>query len=349
MNLKSRLKPAGIACSLTGLLFLFSGVAKLLPLSAFEFQLVRDGLASWALVPFLSRGLIIGELSLGLCLTLQLNLRRLIIPAAGALLLFFSIYLFISLLTTGIQANCGCFGQVLPMSTLSALLKNIVLLAVLAFSWRKVADIPVSIPALAIPLVICFFSVLLFFPARAYHQPETSAVIPEIIRKDTVIQIQLRPGQAYMEPSKPKLAAEARDTNHIPTPREEKFTSVYHRFETYNDGLHSPDEGNVLLALLSLDCDHCLHTATEIARLQQQQHFPRVLILFLGEQTEVPAFLSNSGIKGAYQCLGPADFFPLLQKNPPRVVLLRNGAVQQDWDGDSFSPEKLTSALHDRH
>lgn len=349
MNLKSRLTPAGIVCTLTGLLFLFSGIAKLLPLSAFEFQLVRDGLATWGMVPFLSRALIIVELILGLCLTLQLNLRRLTIPAAGALLVFFSIYLFISLLNTGIQANCGCFGQLLPMSTLSALVKNIILLAALAFAWRKVANIPFSVPALAIPLVLCFFSVLLFFPARAYHQPETIAAIPEIIRKDTVIQIQLRPGQAYMEASKPKLASEARDTNHIPPPREEKFTSVYHRFVTYNDGVHSPDEGNVLLALLSLDCDHCLHTATEIARLQRQEHFPRVLILFLGEQSEVPAFLSNSGIKAAYQWLEPADFFPLLQKNPPRVVLLHNGAVLQDWDGDTFSTEKLTAALRNRH
>jgi hypothetical protein len=88
-----------------------------------------------------------------------------------------------------------------------------------------------------------------------------------------------------------------------------------------------------------------LQTATEIAQLQQQNKLPPILVLFLGEEKQVPDFLGSSKLRASYKILNPADFFPLLQKNPPRIILLWNGNVLGDWDQDSFSLQKLKETL----
>ena len=62
-----------------GILFLFSGIAKLFPIETFEFSLVSQGIAGWSIVPYLSRFIIAAEIFLGLAFFQNAGLKRIFI------------------------------------------------------------------------------------------------------------------------------------------------------------------------------------------------------------------------------------------------------------------------------
>src|SRR6476620_5848132 len=103
---------SGILVSvLLGLIFLYSGYSKLFPIiETFEFTFVDIHIANWYTAPIMAR-LIIGlEIFLGLLLITNFRLRKLTIPAAAGMLIFFTIYLIVQIVVSGNAGNCGCFG-----------------------------------------------------------------------------------------------------------------------------------------------------------------------------------------------------------------------------------------------
>jgi hypothetical protein len=66
------------------------------------------------------------EIALGLLITLPFNLKKLIIPSTIFMLSFFCVHLIIEISTVGNKGNCGCFGSLLPMTPLQALIKNLI-------------------------------------------------------------------------------------------------------------------------------------------------------------------------------------------------------------------------------
>ncbi|MBI2417146.1 MAG: hypothetical protein HYV28_04465 [Ignavibacteriales bacterium] len=111
-----------------GFTFISSGISKLFPVSAFEFQIVSSQITTWDYAPILARLILIGELTIGFHLILFPKTRKYFLIIALFTLTGFSMYLGFVLVKFGNQANCACFGQILPMSTTAALVKNIILL-----------------------------------------------------------------------------------------------------------------------------------------------------------------------------------------------------------------------------
>ena len=111
------------------LTFLFSAYTKAVAPGFFEILLEQQGLVpsrlygAWA-----TRFIIALETWLGLCLLLSFY-TRLILRLSFALLCAFSIHL-VYLIAIGETGNCGCFGEMISMSPLASLIKNLVLLAV---------------------------------------------------------------------------------------------------------------------------------------------------------------------------------------------------------------------------
>jgi hypothetical protein len=56
------------------------------------------------------------------------------------MLAVFSVHLIIEILTGGNQGNCGCFGALLPMTPLQALIKNLLSIGLLLFILIKFSD-----------------------------------------------------------------------------------------------------------------------------------------------------------------------------------------------------------------
>ena len=115
--------------------FLFSAYTKAVAPGFFEVLLEQQGLVpnrlygAWA-----TRFIIALETWLGLCLLLSFY-TRFILRFSFLLLVAFSVHLGY-LIAIGETGNCGCFGEMISMSPLASLGKNIVLLAVNGFLLR---------------------------------------------------------------------------------------------------------------------------------------------------------------------------------------------------------------------
>lgn len=123
---------------LLGAVFCFSAISKLLGVGLFEIAVVEQGLAPTREVAAYPARLVIAfELFLGTALFLPFYLKRLILPLALTLLIAFTLLQGFQL-TFGEQTqDCGCFGALLPMSPAESFVKNLVLLGLSLWLFKK--------------------------------------------------------------------------------------------------------------------------------------------------------------------------------------------------------------------
>jgi uncharacterized membrane protein YphA (DoxX/SURF4 family) len=124
-----------------GVTFIISGIMKLYPIEFFENDLLHNGLSSESLVPYQSRLLIAAELYLGVVLILGIFLKW-SIRLSLIMLLVYTGWLIILIAQKGNTGNCGCFGDIIQMTPLQAIIKNVVLsiFLVLLSRWTPVAQ-----------------------------------------------------------------------------------------------------------------------------------------------------------------------------------------------------------------
>lgn len=150
-----------ILCLIVGGVFIFSGLSKIPTLEQFGWTIVEASFLNWTLAEWIARIIIGLELLTGVLFILQFYIRKWVVPLSLLLLIFFSLYLIYVLILFGNDGNCGCFGDVVPMSPIESLLKNgALILAILiirklnpyyAFKWKKIATIVVILASLSVP------------------------------------------------------------------------------------------------------------------------------------------------------------------------------------------------------
>jgi hypothetical protein len=125
-------------------LFLLSAFAKLYPTPMFgitkifeQGQLIPMGFSE-SLAPYFSRFIIGAEVFLAITMLFNNYLKRIIVPIAFIMVTIFSMHL--STQIFGNSENCGCFGDLIPMTPLEALIKNILTLIILAFIYFRIDD-----------------------------------------------------------------------------------------------------------------------------------------------------------------------------------------------------------------
>ena len=135
-------------------LFLLSALAKLYPTPLYgitkifeQGQLIPMGFSE-SLVPYFSRFIIGAEFFLAIGILFNNYLKKIIVPLAFIMITIFSIHL--STQIFGDSENCGCFGELIPMTPLEALIKNIITLIILGFIYAKSKDIRKSFKTLLI-------------------------------------------------------------------------------------------------------------------------------------------------------------------------------------------------------
>ncbi len=152
-------------------IFIFSAVAKLLSVGLFEIAVVDQGLAATReQAAYPARLMIAFELFLGAALLFPFYLKRAIFPLTILTLVAFTL-LQAHQLTFGEQTqDCGCFGELLPMSSAASLVKNafLLVLSLVLFKITKEEKRNLAIPAvLAIGSVAV---VLLLAPVRRDYE-----------------------------------------------------------------------------------------------------------------------------------------------------------------------------------
>lgn len=150
--------------------FLLSSISKVISPGYFEITLVDQGLlASRELAAYATRIFVIIELALGLLLLQNNYYKKIILPATGILLTIFSFYLlFLSI--QGDDQNCGCFSSMIEMNPIEALIKNLILLALLLYSYRmsKQKDSKILLPI----AIVLTSTILVYFnsPIRSHDE-----------------------------------------------------------------------------------------------------------------------------------------------------------------------------------
>ena len=148
--------------------FLFSAYTKAVAPGFFEVLLEQQGLVSSRLYgAWVTRIIIALETWLGLCLLLSFY-ARFILRFSFLLLVAFSVHLGY-LIAIGETGNCGCFGEMISMSPLASLGKNLLLLSVNGFLLRyKFRDNKKPlITWLLLPLL--FAAASLVWPVQTHH------------------------------------------------------------------------------------------------------------------------------------------------------------------------------------
>lgn len=150
--------------------FLFSALTKMAGVGLFEIAIVEQGLAATRAQAALPARLVIAfEIFLGTALLLPYALKRLVLPLVIATLSAFTLLQGYQLLAGESIRDCGCFGELLPMSSLAALIKNVILLGLSLALLRLALPQKRHAPALAALAAASLVAVFLWAPIRRHY------------------------------------------------------------------------------------------------------------------------------------------------------------------------------------
>lgn len=150
-----------------GVVFLFSAYTKFISPGLTEIILVDHGIVSARDTAAIIVRLLIGsEFALGVLLILPYSLKTIVIPTAILFLIIFMGYLAYTGLVLKDAQNCGCFGEIIKMSPLESIVKNIILIALLILLYRFTNEKKKYFVAPTI-VILCLLSTFVFLPVNS--------------------------------------------------------------------------------------------------------------------------------------------------------------------------------------
>ena len=168
---------------LVSALFLLSAVAKLYPTPMYgitkifeEGQLIPMGFSE-GLAPYFSRFIIAIEFFIAFAVLQKNYLKKLVIPTSILMIFVFSLHLAYSLFL-GDSENCGCFGELIPMSPLQALIKNIITIGILGYLYKNTTDDKEnSFSKLSVQLLTVLLVMFAFLPVSSQTKSEGNSFV----------------------------------------------------------------------------------------------------------------------------------------------------------------------------
>ena len=125
---------------LMGVVFIVSAYSKLVTPGLIEIILLDHGIVgSREVAAILVRALIGFEFALGLLFFQPYSLKKVVIPVSLLFLAGFTVYLGYTAIILNDTQNCGCFGEMIKMSPVESIVKNIVLMGLIIILF-KISD-----------------------------------------------------------------------------------------------------------------------------------------------------------------------------------------------------------------
>ncbi len=309
------------------ILFLVSAYAKIyhepsayFSITTFEAkQLVPLGFES-GFAAYISRILIALEFSLGVLILLSFQLKRIVVPLTISVLAAFCFHLLIQIYLTGNSGNCGCFGALLPMTPLEAIIKNIFAIGLLIILNKLLEKKDFNNKEITYGLLVYLFSTVLIFIYLPIKSSEnTSLDLKEFNLKES--KVISGPDQVESE---------------------------------FGNLLPMADDGRLLLCFFAPGCDHCRTTIRSIDSLSRiNSDFPKVEIVFMEEEVEkIPDFFNYAGNKFSYIVLDISTFYDVLtwERDTPGVFYMWNGNIIKEFNGineKAFNAEELIKVIQE--
>lgn len=341
-------------------LFLLSAVAKSFPIWAFEKQLVDLGIVDWCSAPYFSRLIIALEVAIAIGILQNHFIKSFVIPVTVLLLTAFCVHLGIQMVEHGaMNGNCGCFGQLIPMTPLEAFIKNVVTIGLLVYLYKNVSDKPKGENKFVVILFIYFLSAFIMFFAFPFcpcAKEEKAIVTPPVQFStdstsnsiDTSLNTINNTDTSKNKNQKSDTAKQVVNQVQAPSKVNSKF-SAYIDFSGKKVNL---DEGKKIVCLFVPGCDHCRDAAKEIVKLSKKHKLPQLYVLFMNEEVyKIPEFFTE--VKSSFPYFVIDDiptFFKLLgnKATTPGINYLWNGNIIKAYEGleaNKFNGEEMVKII----
>ena len=339
-------------------LFLLSATAKLydspyFAITTFEMkQLIPLGFSE-GLAVYFSRTLIGFEFALGFLLLQPHYLKKLVIPTTIALLAIFIAQLSYEIATKGNAGNCGCFGELLPMTPIEAIIKNVVAIALLVWLLAVLKHTPdaKNIWVLTTVIFACILAIYMIAPIARKTTVETvftpGAIFDMVEQpKDSLPAEEVQPATI----AQPETTAESSVTTEAAKPAANEPAQAA---SGYAQLFPAADKGKKIVAFFAPGCEHCRETAKQLTEMKaKDKNFPDVYIAFMDEEADlIPDFFKFAGKQYPYKVLDVGTFWKTLgnSRDTPGVFYLWNGNKIAEWNGianDKFVAADLLKAIN---
>ena len=317
-------------------LFLLSAVAKLYPspyfaISTFEVKQLYPLGFSEGFAPYFSRILIGIEFALGIAILLKDYLKKITIPATILLLAVFTIHLSYTTFVSGNAGNCGCFGELIPMTPVEAIIKNIIAIGLLIWLFKILPADGKSnfwlLKSVGLGCILALFMVAPIRPVAEVIEEPTSEIQDNLgVVVDSSALLTVEEPKAEIEKDTAKKVEEKKT--------EDAPKKVKSGYEKYFPGI---DNDKKILCYFVPGCDHCMDTAKELNEMRKKdKNFPPVYVIFMNEEPEkIPTFFEFAGTKFPYKMIDVIPFWTELGsgRDTPGVKYLWNGNEFKYYDG----------------
>lgn len=339
-------------------LFLVSAYGKIYPdpsaygtISMFEVKQLYPLGFNTELAKIFSRSLIGIEFGLGLLLLFPFDLKKWVIPSVVLMLGVFVVHLSIQMAVSGNKGNCGCFGALLPMTPLEAILKNVLSIGLLLILWKRYgAQLPEksNIWFLSTVLSLCMLLMFIFIPT--YKAATVVQTPTPVVEQVTAINTATDVSQSQ-DPKELKTPVVVADTaGKVKKPKDLGPKPKKSGYEKYFSNIN---EGKKLLCFFAPSCDHCRATAKQLVAMKNSiPDFPELQILFMDEAAEeIPDFFKFAGASFNFKTLDIIEFWGVLggNRDVPGVAYLWNGNVVKFYHSpegpQAFNKEDLKTQL----
>jgi hypothetical protein len=346
-------------------MFVFGAISKLLSMPFFDNMVAElflgknyfDSPRAMYFIQWLTRILVSFELLLGLALLQNKCFKKIILPATLGMLILFTVHLFYDAFSKPngfTEGNCGCFGDILPMTNLESIIKNVIGILVGIWVWIKFTDtirIKTLVPAILVGLTTLF---TLAFGVKKYDvNPIVISDFDDSEQNDFVEQeADTVPIYQYIDTALKKEDDNTTDEKIIEKPiektpelkSESKLPKTLETISSMVPELKSRLSKNesTLVCLFSMSCGHCQEVYREICEAKSSKKIPYVYLVNYGTDYEQNYFFNQSGgCKDPHTLFGQIiDFKRMLEgKSYPRLLLVENGKVKKEWDVDTYEKE----------
>lgn len=156
-----------------GMVFIFSGISKLVSVVFFEQFIYSFGVLSLNQAVIFARLVIAGELLIGTSYILHIYLKQINIFSLF-LLIIFTIFIVI-VESTGFSNNCHCFGNIFTISNKLSVIKNILLITLSIFALTATESkirVKSNLIFLVALITSLFVSLAVYFPSNLFSETE---------------------------------------------------------------------------------------------------------------------------------------------------------------------------------
>ena len=340
-------------------LFIVSAFAKLYPspyfaISTFEVKQLYPLGFSEGFAPYFSRILIGIEFALGIAILINHHIKKITIPATILLLVVFIVQLAYETFFSGNSGNCGCFGELIPMTPVEAIIKNIIAVGLLVWLLKLLpSDGKSNIWVLFTIVLLGILSLFMLAPM----QSKTKQIDNSFFNEDDVLGTEIDTTLSTVIPTFEKLIeAENSKTEAEALKEEVKIDEPKPVKSNYTSYFKNIDKDKKILCFFAPGCDHCQETAKELHQMKlKDPSFPNVYIIFMDEEVDkIPEFFKIAGTKYPFQVIDIISFWTVLGNNrdTPGVKYLWNGNEIKFYDGineNKFNGSELKKTINKKY